>query len=85
MWDIDWSCRIDWKSFQGLFLGFPGDSVVKNPPANAGGTGSIPDLEDSMCWGAAKPMCHNYWACAVEPGSPKQLSPRATTAEAREP
>ena len=24
--------------------GFPGGSVVKNPPANAGGTGSIPVL-----------------------------------------
>ena len=23
-------------------VGFPGGSVVKNPPANAGGTGSIP-------------------------------------------
>ena len=23
--------------------GFPGGSVVKNPPANAGDTGSIPD------------------------------------------
>ena len=26
---------------------FPGDSVVKNPPANAGDTGSIPDLGKS--------------------------------------
>ena len=25
-------------------MGFPGDSVVKNPPANAGDTGSIPGL-----------------------------------------
>ena len=24
-------------------LGFPGDSVVKNPPADAGDTGSIPE------------------------------------------
>ena len=28
-------------------LGFPGDSVVNNPPANAGDMGSIPDLERS--------------------------------------
>ena len=28
-------------------MGFPGDSVVKNPPANAGDTGSIPDPEKS--------------------------------------
>ena len=25
-----------------LYVGFPGDSVVKNPPANAEATGSIP-------------------------------------------
>ena len=27
--------------------GFPGGSVVKNQPANAGDTGLIPDWEDS--------------------------------------
>ena len=31
-------------SLKRLVLGFPGGSVVKNPPANAGDTGSIPDL-----------------------------------------
>ena len=30
-----------------LSLGFPGDSVVKNPPTNAADMGSIPDLERS--------------------------------------
>ena len=25
--------------------------------------------EDSTCHGASKPVCHNYWACALEPGS----------------
>ena len=29
--------------------GFPGGSVVKNPPANAGETGSIPDPEELTC------------------------------------
>ena len=29
--------------------GFPGGSVVKNPPANSEDTGSIPDPEDSTC------------------------------------
>ena len=28
---------------------FPGGSVVKNPPANAGDMGSIPNLEISTC------------------------------------
>ena len=25
--------------------------------------------EDPTCWGATKPVRHNYWACALEPGS----------------
>ena len=25
--------------------------------------------EDPTCHGATKPMCHNYWACALEPTS----------------
>ena len=29
---------------------FPGGSVVKNPPANAGDTGSIPDQGRSHMW-----------------------------------
>ena len=28
-------------------MGFPGDSVVENPPANAGDAGSIPELRRS--------------------------------------
>ena len=35
--------------------GFPGGSVVKKPPANAGEAGSIPGLEDPTCHGATKP------------------------------
>ena len=29
-------------------MGFPGGSVVKNPPVNAGDAGSIPELERSL-------------------------------------
>ena len=39
--------------------GFPGDSVVKNPPANAGAagaTGSIPGLERSLGGGNGNPL-----------------------------
>ena len=25
--------------------------------------------EDPICRGATKPVCHNYWACALEPVS----------------
>ena len=31
-----------------LTLGFPGGSIVKNLPANAGDTGSIPGWEDPL-------------------------------------
>ena len=33
----------------------------KNPPTNAGDMGSTPSQEGSMCRGATKPICHNYW------------------------
>ena len=36
---------------------FPGGLMVKNPPANAGDSGLIP--EDSTCQGATR---HNSWA-----------------------
>ena len=49
--------------------GFPGGSVVKNPPANAEDTGSTPGPGRSHMRKAPKPMCHNCWACAVEPES----------------
>ena len=39
---------------------FPGGTVVKNPPANAGDR--VPSLvwEDPTCRGATKPVRHNY-------------------------
>ena len=46
------------KSLQ--FPGFPGGAVVKNPPANAGDTGSSPGPGRSHMPGATKPMRHNY-------------------------
>ena len=48
---------------------FPAGTVVKNLPANAGDTSSIPRLEDPTCHRATKPTRHNYWACALEPAS----------------
>ena len=40
---------------------FPGGTVVKNPPANAGDTGSRALVrEDPTCCGATKPVRHNY-------------------------
>ena len=39
---------------------FPGGAVVKNPPANAGDTGSIPGLGRSHMPRKTKPVHHNY-------------------------
>ena len=46
----------------------PCGSVVKNPPANVGDTGLIPDSGRLTCYGVAKTMCHNHGVCALEPG-----------------
>ena len=47
--------------------GFPGGTVGKNPPANAGVQALV--REDPTCRGATKPVCHNYWAYTLEPAS----------------
>ena len=55
------------KSFQSLEMGFPGGSVVKNPPANAGDTedlGLIPGLERSPGVGNGNPL---QYACLDNP------------------
>ena len=63
-------------------MGFPGGAVVKNPPANAGDTGSSPGLGRSH-------MPRSNWARAPQLLSlhsrahePQLLSPSATTTEA---
>ena len=53
--------------------GFPAGAVAKNPPANAGDTGSSPGPGRS----------HVPWS--NEAHAPQLLSPRATTTEARTP
>ena len=50
--------------------GFPGVSVVKNPPADAGNTGSIPDPGRSHMLWSNKLLCHHCRVCAPEPRSP---------------
>ena len=40
--------------------GFPGGSVVKDPPANARDKSLMPGLGGSHSSGGAKPVCHNY-------------------------
>ena len=58
---------------------FPGGSVVKTPPANAGNMGLIPDPGRShMSW-SKKPVCHNLRNCSrsQEPQLLKPARPRA--------
>ena len=62
-------------------LGFPGGTVVKNPPANAGHTGSSPGPGKShMPWSneARAPQLLSLHSRAREP---QLLSPCATTTE----
>ena len=51
------------------FLGFPGVSTVMSQPANAGTWVLSLVWEDPACHAATKPMHHNCWAWALEPGS----------------
>ena len=46
-------------SFNRGMEGFPGGSVVKNLPANAGDTGSILIQADPTCLEATKPLSHS--------------------------
>ena len=43
-----------------MCLGFPGGSVVKNPPINAGDTGSIPGLKRAPRVGSGNPLQYSY-------------------------
>ena len=45
-------------------VGFPGDSVVKNPPANTGNAGSIPELGRSPGGGNGNPL---QYSCLGNP------------------
>ena len=45
-------------------MGFPGGSVVKNLPANAGDTGSIPGSERSPGGGNGSPL---QYSCLENP------------------
>ena len=45
---------------------FPGGSVVKNPPANAGDSGSIPGSRRSPEEGNANPLHYSYWENSMD-------------------
>ena len=48
--------------------GFPSGSVTKNLPANTGNTGLI-SWSGKILHTATRPVCYNYWVCALEPMS----------------
>ena len=50
--------------FMLMLMGFPGGSVVKNPPTNAGDVGSIPGLEGSPGEGNGNPL---QYSCLENP------------------
>ena len=58
------SYRWAYDAIRSWVVDFPGGPVLKNPPVISGNTGLITGLvqEDSMCYEAAKPTYHNYWA-----------------------
>ena len=49
--------------------------MVKNPPANAGGTGLIPGQEDPTCCGATKPVATTTEAHVLQLLKPVRLEP----------
>ena len=49
--------------------GFPGFSVVKNPPANAGDTGSIPGSERSPRVGVGSPLQYSCLENSMDKGA----------------
>ena len=50
-------------------LGFPGGSVIKNPPANAGDAGLIPGLERSPGVGNGNPLQYSHWENPMDRGA----------------
>ena len=60
-YDLFQECKICLTFENQLMRGFPGGAVVKNPPANAGDTGSSPGPRRShMSCRATKPVHNNY-------------------------
>ena len=53
---------------------FPGQSVVKNPPANAGDKSQSLVRDDSISLGRAEPVLQSPWATATEPKCCNYLS-----------
>ena len=66
-------------------MDFPGGAVVKNPPASAGDTGSIPGLGRSHMLRSNKACALQLLSLLSRSREPQLLSPHATTTEAQVP
>ena len=66
-------------------MGFPGGTVVKNPPAKAGDTGSSPGLGRSHMPRSNKARVPQLLSLHSRAREPQLLSPRGTTTEAHAP
>ena len=63
---------IKYSSFHyktGFILGFPGGSVVKNPPANIGKTGSNPGFGRSPGEGNGNPLQYSFMGNPMHTGA----------------
>ena len=56
----------EWAHLKNHHWGFPASPVVKNLSCNVGNIIQSFVKEDPTCHGATKPVCHNYWDCALE-------------------
>ena len=63
---VDWEFRVDMYKLhlKQITKDFPGDTMDRNPPANAGDMGSIPALGK---FHMPQSMHHNHLNCAAEP------------------
>ena len=66
-------------------MGFPGGAVVKNPPANAGDTGSIPGPGGSHMLRSSYAHVPQLLSLRSRASKPQLLSPRVKTTEAHVP
>ena len=69
------------EGFQGEIRDFPGGAVVKNPPANAGDTGSSPGLGRSHVPRSNQARAPQLLSLCSSAREPQLQSLRATTTE----
>ena len=77
--------KTSFVQFRTMRLGFPGGTVVKSPPANAGDTGSSPGSGRSHIPQSSWARVPQLLSLCSGARRPQLLSPRAATTEAHAP